>query len=124
MLYLHTVRVYYYHRNARSGFHIHAYSSADIFYIPDENLILFAERHGTFGGCDYSFTKRRELLDEAKSVIRCSKIEGIEISNVKEFEYDSQKIKQLIQDAKLKSKLETKVRSGIEKLLKQIKSIK
>lgn len=118
------MKVCYYHRNARSGFHIHAYSSADIFYIPNENLILFAEQHGTFGGCDYSFTKRRELLDEARSVMRGTKIEGIEISNVKEFECDSKEIKQLIQDAKLKSKLETKVRSGIEKLLKQIKSIK
>jgi nucleoside diphosphate kinase len=46
---------------------------------------------------------------------------GVEISNVKEFEYDTEKIKQLYQDAKSKSELETRVHLGIEELLNQIK---
>jgi hypothetical protein len=111
------MRVIYYHRYARSGFHIHAYSSADIFYVPDENLILFREQHGSFGGRDYSFTDRPELLDEATTVMQGSKVEGIEISDVREFEYDKTKIKELIREVKLKAELETKVRSGIEELL-------
>jgi hypothetical protein len=117
------MKVVYYRRYAKSGFHIHAYSSEDIFYFPDENLILFREQLGSFGGKDYSFTERQELLDEAKSVMQGSGtgIEGVEISNVNEFEYDEEKIKQLIQDAKSKSEFETRVRSGIEELLNQIK---
>lgn len=112
------MKVIYYHRHAKSGFHIHAYSSADIFYIPDESIILFREQLGSFGGLDYSFTDRPELLEEANSVRQGSRIEGIEISNVREFEYDGAKIKQLVREAKLKAELEAKVRSGIEELVK------
>ena len=117
------MRVVYYHRYAKSGFHIHAYSSADIFYFPDENSILFREQLGSFGGKDYSLTERQELLDEARSVMQGSGIglEEAEISNLKEFEYDTEKIKRLIQDARSKSKLEKRVRSGIEELLNLIK---
>lgn len=115
------MKVIYYHRQARSGFHIHAYSSADIFYIPEENLILFREQLGSFGGRDYSITDKRELLDEANSVMQGSRVEGIEISHMKEFQYADAKIKQLVREAKLKSELETKVRSGIEELLKNIR---
>ena len=115
------MKVIYYHRHVKSGFHIHAYSSADIFYIPDENLILFREQHGSFGGRDYSFTDSPELLDEANSVVQGSRVEGGEISAITEFEYDETKIKQLVREAKLKSELETKVRSGIEELLKNIR---
>lgn len=115
------MKVIYYHRTARSGFHIHAFSSADMFYIPGKKIILCKEQHGSFGSQDYSLTKRKELLDEVKSVMQGSKIEGIEIRNLKEFEYEDRKIEQLIQDASLKSELEAKVKSGIEKLFEQIK---
>jgi hypothetical protein len=114
------MKVFYYHRFARSGFHLHASSAAHIFYIPEENLILFKEQRGTFGGVEYSFTQRKELLEEARSVMQGSKVEGIEISNPKEFEYDSKKIERLIQDARSKSELEKKVRSGIEELLEKV----
>lgn len=114
------MKVIYYRRHVKSGFHIHAFSSADIFYIPNEEAILYMEQLGSFGGRVYSFTERKELLDEAKSVMRGSEIEGVEISNVKEFEYDRVRIKQLIKDARLKSELETEVHSGIEEILEQI----
>ena len=66
-----------------------------MFYIPDKNLILFREQHGSFGGRDYSFTDSPELLDEANSVVQGSKVEGAEISAITEFEYDDAKIKRL-----------------------------
>jgi hypothetical protein len=66
------MKVLYYHRYAKSGFHIHAYSSTDIFYFADETLILFREQLGSFGGEDYSFTERQERLDEAKSIMQGS----------------------------------------------------
>ena len=43
------MKVVHYHRHAKSGFHIHAFSSAEMFYVPDEDLILIREQHGSFG---------------------------------------------------------------------------
>ena len=113
------MKVIYYRRHVESGFHIHAFSSADMFYIPDEEVVLFREQYGSFGGQYYSLTDRKEILDEIKAVLQSHKVDGVEISNVKEFEYEDAEIRKLIRDARAKSELEAKVRSGIEELLRR-----
>lgn len=102
--------------------HIHAGSYADCFYIPDENVVLYRQRIGTFGGKDYSLTDKREILDEARAIEKNEPLgkANIAFSNVKEFEYDDSKIKELISNAESKSELEKKVQSGIEDLLGEV----
>lgn len=114
------MKVIYYHRLKKSGFHIHAFSSTDIFYIPEEEIILYREKQGSFGNQSYSLSKREELLDEARRLMNGDKIEEVEVSNLKEFECEDEKIKQLIEDARLKFELEKRVRLGIEELLERI----
>lgn len=115
------MKVVHYHRYAKSGFHVHAYSSAEMFYVPDEDLILIREQHGSFGSRTYSLTARAEILEEAKSIAEGSipNVEGVTFSEIQVFEYERSRLQELIQDMRLKAELETKVESGIEDLLKQ-----
>ncbi len=115
------MKVVYFKRNAPSGFHIHAGSYADCFYIPNENLVLYKEQHGSFGGQSYSLTDRAEILGQARAIAegKIPNVKGVTFSDTKEFEYDNSKLQELMQNARLKTELETKVKSGIEELLKQ-----
>jgi len=117
------MKVVYFNRNARSPIHIHAGSYANCFYIPNENLVLCKEQYGSFGGQDYFLTDRTKMLEEARAIAegRTPSVEGVSFSDIKEFEYDSSRLRELIQNTRLKTELQTKVKSGIEDLLKQIK---
>lgn len=116
------MNVIYFERNARSSRHVHEGHYANCFYVPDENIVLYKEQHGTFGGEDYSLTDRAKSLEEAKSIAsgRTPNVNGVTFSNIKKFEYESSKLLELIKNARLKAELQTKVESGIEDLLKQI----
>ena len=117
------MRVIYFERNARSPFHIHAGSHTKGVYVPDENVILYKEQHGTFGGHTSSFTDRQELLDEMRPLLEGTtpNVEGVTYSGIKEFEYDGAKLKELIQNAKLERELRDKVGTGIDALLEEAK---
>jgi len=117
------MRVVYFKRNVKSAIHIHAGSYASLFYVPDENVVLYQEQHGTFGGQNYSLTDKAEILEEAKAIAenRTPSVEGVSFSGIKKFEYEGFKLLELIQNIKLKTEIESKVKSGIEDLLKQIK---
>jgi len=118
------MKVIYFKKNARSPFHIHAGSYYDCFYISDENIVLYKEQQGSFGSENYSFSNRAEILIEEAKIIAEGKtpsLGGVSFSDIKEFEYDSLKLRDLIQNTKLKVELEIKVKSGIEDILKQIK---
>ena len=116
------MKVIYYNRKARSPFHIHAGSYASFFYVPDENIILYKEQLGTFGRNEYSLTDRAKILKEAKVIAegRIPDVQAVSFFDIKEFEYESFKLRELIQNARLKTELETKVKFGIEDLLKQV----
>ena len=116
------MKVIYFKRKAKSPIHIHAGSYASIFYIPDEEIILFKEQLGTFGKNEYSLTDKAEILEEAKVIAegRIPDVQAVSFSDIKEFEYESSRLRELIQNARLKTDLETKVKSGIEDLLKQV----
>jgi hypothetical protein len=117
------MRAIYFERNARSPIHIHAGSHTNGVYIPDENVILYREQHGTFGGSTSSFTDRQELLDEIQPLLNGAipNVEGVTYSGTKEFEYDGTKVKELIQNARLERELKGKVESGLDALLEQAK---
>ncbi|MCK4614483.1 MAG: hypothetical protein KAU14_06745 [Thermoplasmata archaeon] len=116
------MKVVYFKRCAKSPIHIHAASYASCFYLPDEKIVIFREQHGTFGGKDYSLTEREEILEEARIITegKTPDVEGVSFSHVKEFEYETSKLLKLIRNAELKAELETKVKAGIEELLKQV----
>jgi len=116
------LKVIYYYRHAKSGYHIHAFSSADMFFIPDENVILAKEKIGSFGGLTYTISEKPEILNEANDIAKSiiPKIESVTFSDIKEFNYDDQKLHELIQNAKLQKELEIKVENGIEMLLEKV----
>lgn len=116
------MKIIYYHRYAKSGFHIHAFSSANMFFIPDENVILVKEQIGTFGGQVYSISENPEILKEAHEISKgkIPKVENVTIADIEEFEFNDQKLNELIQNAKLKSEVEIKVEKGIEMLLEKV----
>jgi hypothetical protein len=81
------MKVLYYERYAGSPFHVHAGSSAKVFYIPERDIIIYSETHGSFGSEKISYTKKGEILKEAKAVMdnNLSIFEGGPgISNIKE----------------------------------------
>ena len=116
------MKVVYFERTEISPIHIHAGSYARVFYVPDEDVLLFAERHGTFGGTQFSLTANESSLDEARAIARgeIPNLDGVAYSNIREFDYEDSRLRALIQDARLKAELEPKVQSGIEGLLKHV----
>lgn len=116
------MRVVYFKRNVRSPVHIHAGSYASCFYVPDEKVVLYREQHGTFGGKDYSLTDRVEILEEARNIAesKTPNVRNVTFSDIKEFEYESSKLRELIRNIRSKSELQTRVEAGIEDLLKQL----
>ncbi len=116
------MKVIYFKKNARSPLHIHAGSYSICLYIPDENIVLYREQQGSFGSENYSFSSRTEILIEEAKIIAEGKtpnIAGVIFSDIKELESDSSKLRDLIQNTKLKVELETEIKSGIEEIIKQ-----
>lgn len=112
------MKVLYFHRFAQSGFHIHSFSSAEGFYLPEKNLVLFKEGHGTFGGSTCSLTQKPEFLEELQGVLEGKSPEdsAIKYSKIKEFDYDDAKLLSLVESTQAKDALEEKVESGIGEL--------
>ena len=118
------MRAVYFERNAESDFHIHAGSYVTGVYFPEENIILYREQHGSFGGQTYSILDDSKTLEEVKSAIsersgKIPRVEGVTYSGIRKFECESSEIKRLIQNARIEKGLREVVNSGIEALLKQ-----
>lgn len=103
--------------------HIHAGEHAEGLYVPDENVVLYRQRSGTFGSSIYSITDKKELLEELQPLLNgdTPKVETVTYSEIKEFQYDEAKLRDLIQSTKSKMELQNKVETGIEALLKEAK---
>ena len=117
------MRIIYFKRHARSQMHIHANSDTEGVYIPDENVVLYQEQHGSFGRHTTSIVDRKEFLDEIKPLAKrkTPNKEGVIYSGIVESEYDDKKIKDIIQDAKKERDLRKNVESRIEALLEEAK---
>ena len=114
------MRVIHFERD-KEGLHLHGGSYVQGFYIPDKKLILFSERQGTFGEDICSFTDNPALLDELQPLLQgeIPTTDGVTYSRIKEFEYDEERLSELIQDAQTEKELRAKLKSGIEALLSQ-----
>ncbi len=117
------MKILHYQRHADSGIHIHAYSSAACFFVPDEQVVFFADQRGTFGGVSYSITDREEMLEEANLLLQGESPSSKEIkySDIKELEFEDEMILSLVKDAKRGKELEEKVKAGIAELIKEAK---
>ncbi len=117
------MKVIHYKRNAESGEHVHAGAYASCFFVPDKQVVIFAEQEGSFGGVIYSITDREAMLREAQLIANgeIPEIDLISFSDIKDFEYDDHKIKELIDDAKSAKELEARTKSSIEQLLEAVK---
>ena len=117
------MKVIYFKRMARSGFHVHAFYSSSCFYIPDEKVVVGEEQSGSFGGKSYFLSEKENILEEAKAIAegKVTEIAGVNFSDIKEFDYDCSKLKGLVGDMRAKAGLEGKVKEGVAELLGQIK---
>lgn len=116
--------IYYHRENLGSG---EGFVYSEVFYIPNENAILFFRREALRGGfsrSDYSFSDNNdgEYLQEAKSIEsgKVPKKSHIYFSDIKTVECKDSKIIELIKSVKLREELNAKVESGIEGLMKQV----
>jgi hypothetical protein len=116
------MRAIYFERTAEFAPHVHACSSVRGIYIPDEKLVLYREKRGRFGGFTFSFTDRKEFLDEMRPLLdgTTPNVEGVSYSGIKGFEYDEARLRELIQIVKLERDLRNKVQSGISALLEEV----
>ncbi len=108
------MKVILYKRHAASGYHIHAFSSADCLFVPDKGAVLYREQHGSFGGKSYSVTFEQHMLDEAKLVASGKPVEGREITNVRTLDLRDFDIEDLIDQCKRVSSLEDQIRSKMD----------
>ncbi len=120
------MEIVYYKRNALSETNMHAGSYARCFFVPAENVLLYREQNGSFGGENYSITYEKEILQEANKIANgiIPDVTGVTFSDIKKFEYEKSRLQKLIKDARLKAELQTKVEAGIEALLKKIQKSK
>lgn len=111
------MKVLYYQRFAESSFHLHASSWADLLYVPDEGVILYRQKVGTFGDYSYSLTENAELLQEAKGIVEGKVPKEMDASQCKFLECQPSQIKELVRAARQKQELEEQVSKGIERLI-------
>jgi len=114
------MKVISYKRAVKAPHYRNISSYANIFYIPDLNVVLFKEQKGGFEICEYGLSNEN-MLKEAKAVEEDSTIKGIEICDIKTFDYNKEKLKELVNKAKQKFVLKKDVTEGIEELLVKIK---
>src|SRR3989344_3364529 len=112
------MKVIHYKRSAESNLHMHAGSYADMSYIPEKNIVIFNEQHGTFGGFTLSISEDNSILEEAKAVSQgnIQVQRNLEIYSVKEMDYDETKLTELIENARLRKDLDGKVASAYHDL--------
>lgn len=101
---------------------------ADCFFIPKENILFVRERCGD--DQFYEIIKKDYILEETRSLIggvdpyenkRGPNVIGIpDFSNIKRFEYNDEKIREILRDIRNRDNLLEKVESGIEELLKKV----
>lgn len=94
-------------------------SSAEIFYFPKENIAM--SKLKDVG--EYELNINKEILFEGRKITKDKKPYSTKatISNIKIFEADDEKIKDLIENLKVKDTLQKKIDECAEGLLKQIK---
>ena len=116
------MRVVHYQRE-QSTIHVHARLRASYFFIPDRQVVLFAEKQGNFSGTSYSISEREDILREAQALSegKVPEINNVEYSNIKAFDYDDTRLRSLIEQAKQGKDLEEKVIAGIKDLMKEVK---
>lgn len=96
---------------------------ADCFFVPDEDVLLVRAWYTESKIMAYTIIddpNHGSFLYEGREIAKGEHPQGpgLTISNIRRFEYETSKLRQLIKQAKLKKKLETEVSNGIEKLLK------
>jgi len=116
------MRVIYYRRNTYEGYNVFEGAFSECFYVPEEKIVLVKERIGSFGTPYYTITNRKEILEEAEAIAKGKApfVKNVNFYDVEEFDYDSLKLRRLIQATKKKNQLEKMVISGFKDLLKQI----
>ncbi len=84
------------------------------FYLPDKEIVLFSRQAG-----DWDLVDRGEMILEggAISAGRIPIVKGVRYSNIKQFDYDENKLGQLIRDLKSRNKLDDEIALGIEYLV-------
>ncbi|MFH1590042.1 MAG: hypothetical protein ABIB43_05745 [archaeon] len=112
-----------YFKRVSHGMHIHSSNYMTGVYVPKENVVLTTEQHGTFGGHTYSIVDNKLFLSEMQKLLegKDPAIPGVTYSKMKEFEYDGQKLKDLIVNLKSEKELKKTNKSGIEELLEAAK---
>ena len=98
-------------------------SFARCLYIPEEDVLLANVSVGVYGYSHHmGIVTQPDRLEEAKMISQGTTPYGgkyVEFRAIKEFEYDDSKLRELIQNAKSKAKLKTKVLEAFEKILKE-----
>lgn len=115
------MKVLHYIKESRtSNVHNSVYSVC--FFIPDKSIILYKKQEGTICKENYYITKRKKDLKEASQILegQLKEEKGYCIFNVKEFEYDSGKLEEIVKSANSKEKLEKKLKSYFEDMLKHL----
>jgi len=92
----------------------HTMIEATGFYVPNQDVILYAKTRMV------DAPVYNEILDGVRNIASGNKAPE-SFRNVSEFEYDALGIMALIEDARLRADLNTRIDLGIEELLKQVK---
>lgn len=117
------MKVVYFKRVAldTSAFHgglLDSSRSAHCFYVPEREVMLYAESEG---GCemDYSITEEEKFLEEARVIAegKTPTTKGVDFLLTKSFECDDSELIKCIHAARTSAGLRKRVKSGIEKLL-------
>jgi hypothetical protein len=106
--------------NAFHGGLVDSSISTHCFYVPDMEIIFYAE---SIGGCemDYSITEEEKFLEEARTIAEgeTPTTKGIDFLLTKSFEYDDSELKKCIHAARTSAGLRKRVKSSIEQLIEK-----
>jgi hypothetical protein len=116
------MKVIHYFKSESAPLLFPAARSSNIFFIPEENAVLVMEHAGSTGGNSFFISEKQSDLDEARQIAGGTAPDavGAAFADVMEFECDSAPLVELINDARLKRKIDIRMEPGIAKLLSKV----
>lgn len=111
------MKVVYFSRYVKTKYHPSIRgSSAEIVYFPDEKIAMSKLDVG-----EYELNTNKEILTEGKKILKDKKpySKSATISDIKIFEADAEKIRELTKALKVKDTLQKKIDEDVEELFKK-----
>jgi len=119
------MKILYYEKSREFRTEEHIDYFLECYYVPEEKTILYNTEESVKYDLSYLITTKKEHITEAEEILKGNipDLKNIKFFEIKEFEYNSTAIKELIKNLKTKKDLDKKIDREIYNLNKKVEDI-